>query len=199
MPAAIVAYFLRLVDESQPRGARYSFAPALRFLADGVAARTGLCIGVDSALDGRLAPAVEPSLCRIIQEGLTNVTKHAGATHVQLRLRRDARMVHGLLQDDGVGFAVDQVARQKGPRGLCLLVMQERVEALCGTLQLTSAPGQGATLQITLPVDAGEAASRAECAWPCTSTLSSRIASTSCASWISTRQPPSCATPSAGG
>jgi signal transduction histidine kinase len=59
--------------------------------------------------------------------------------------------VHGLLRDDGAGFAVEQVGGQTGPRGLGLLGIQERLEALGGTLQITSAPGQGTTLQLTLP------------------------------------------------
>jgi signal transduction histidine kinase len=139
--------------------------PALQFLADGVAARTGLRIRVDSAIEGRLAPAVETALYRIMQEGLTNITKHAAAVRVQLQLRRDARMVHALLQDDGVGFAVDPVVNQKGPRGLGLLGIQERVEVLGGTLQITSAPGQGTALQITLPVDSEEASSEANGTW----------------------------------
>jgi signal transduction histidine kinase/CHASE1-domain containing sensor protein len=89
--------------------------PALQFFADGVAARTGLRICIDSSIEGRLAPAVETALYRIMQEGLTNVTKHAAATHVQLQLWRDAQMVHGLLHDNGAGFAVDTVMNQKGP------------------------------------------------------------------------------------
>jgi signal transduction histidine kinase len=125
--------------------------PALQFLAQGVAMRTGLCIRVDSALAGRLAPAVETALYRIMQEGLTNITKHAAATHVDLRLWRDGEMVHGLLRDDGAGFAVEQVVDRTGPRGLGLLGIQERLEALGGTFQITSAPGQGTTLQTTLP------------------------------------------------
>jgi two-component system, NarL family, sensor histidine kinase UhpB len=139
--------------------------PALQFFADGVAARTGLRIRIDSSIEGRLAPAVETALYRIMQEGLTNVTKHAAATHVQLQLWRDAQMVHSLLHDNGAGFAVDTVMNQKGPRGLGLLGIQERLEALGGTLQITSAPGQGTTLQIMLPVDPGEASSGTERAW----------------------------------
>ena len=125
--------------------------PALQSLAQRVAERTGLCIRVDSALAGRLAPAVETALYRIMQEGLTNIAKHAAATHVDLQLWRDDERVHGLLRDDGVGFVVEHVMGQTGPRGLGLLGIQERLEALGGTLQITSAPGQGTTLQITLP------------------------------------------------
>jgi len=125
--------------------------PALQSLAQRVAERTRLCIRVDSALAGRLPPAVETALYRIMQEGLTNVTKHAAATHVDLQLWRDDERVHGLLRDDGVGFAVEHVLGQTEPRGLGLLGIQERLETLGGTLQISSAPGQGTTLQITLP------------------------------------------------
>ena len=94
---------------------------------------------------------LETALYRIMQEGLTNITKHAAATHVDLRLWQDGEMVHGLLRDDGVGFVVEHVVGQTGPRGLGLLGIRERLEALGGTLQIISAPGQGTTLQIMLP------------------------------------------------
>jgi signal transduction histidine kinase len=125
--------------------------PALQGLAQRVAERTRLGIHVDIALAGRLAPAVETALYRIMQEGLTNIAKHAAATHVDLQLWRDDERVHGLLRDDGVGFTVEHVLGQTGQRGLGLLGIQERLEALGGTLQITSAPGQGTTLQIMLP------------------------------------------------
>jgi signal transduction histidine kinase len=151
---AIEAQLRRLSHELRPTILDdLGLLPALQFLAEGVAARTGLCIRVDSAIEGRLAPHVETALYRIMQEGITNITKHAAATHVQLQLRRDARMVHGLLQDDGVGFDVDQAVNQKGPRGLGLLGIQERLGALGGTLQITSGSAQGTMLQITVPVE----------------------------------------------
>jgi signal transduction histidine kinase len=128
--------------------------PALQALARRVAARTGLCIRVDSTIEGRLAPAVETALYRIMQEGLTNITKHAAATHVDLQLWRDDERVHGRLHDDGMGFAVERVMGQPERRGLGLLGIQERVKVLGGTLQIGSAPGQGTTFQITLPAAA---------------------------------------------
>jgi signal transduction histidine kinase/CHASE1-domain containing sensor protein len=131
--------------------------PALQSLAQRVAERTGLCIRVDNAIEGRLAPAVETALYRIMQEGLTNITKHAAATHVDLQLWQDDKRVHGRLRDDGVGFAVEHVMGQPELRGLGLLGIQERLDALGGTLQISSAPGQGTTLQITLPAAAPDA------------------------------------------
>jgi len=149
--------------------------PALQFLVAGVAARTGLRIRLDGAIEGRLAPSVETALYRIMQEGFTNITKHAAATHVHLQLRRDAHTIYGLLHDDGVGFALDQVLAPRGQRGLGLLGIQERLEALGGALQIRSAPGQGTTLQITLPVRPGEASSGVECAWADPSLLASPV------------------------
>ena len=171
---AIEAQLRRLSHELRPTILDdLGLLPALQFLAEGVAARTGLCIRVDSAIEGRLAPHVETALYRIMQEGITNITKHAAATHVQLQLRRDARMVHGLLQDDGVGFAVDRIMNPEGSRGLGLLGIQERLGALGGTLQITSAPGQGTTLQITVPVEPWEASSEADRVWADMSLLAS--------------------------
>src|SRR5262249_41366591 len=92
--------------------------PALQFLTPRVAARTGLCTRVDSVLAGRVTPAFETALYRIMQEGLTNITKHAAATYVDLQLWRDGGRVHGILRDDGVGFAAEQVVGRTEPRGL---------------------------------------------------------------------------------
>jgi signal transduction histidine kinase len=155
---AMEIQFRRLAHELRPTMLDdLGLLPALQFLAQGVAARTGLDIHVDSALADRLAPAVETALYRIMQEGLTNIAKHAAATHVTLQVWHEGGRVRSLLRDDGVGFVVAQVVDRTGLRGLGLLGIQERLEALGGTLQIISAPGQGTTLQITLPVDPGAA------------------------------------------
>jgi two-component system sensor histidine kinase UhpB len=84
-----------------------------------------------------------------VQEGLTNVARHARAGDVLVRLERsgegdgDLRLT---IRDDGVGF--DPAAMR---RGLGLLGMRERVEALGGEMKTESAPGAGVTLRITLP------------------------------------------------
>ena len=161
---AIEAQLRRLSHELRPTILDdLGLLPALQFLVAGVAARTGLRICVDSVIDGRLAPALETALYRTIQEGLTNIVKHAAATHVQLQLWREARMICGRLHDDGVGFAVDQVMGRKEPRGLGLLGIQERLEAVGGTLQITSVPGQGTTLCLMLPSGPEEGSSGAWC------------------------------------
>jgi signal transduction histidine kinase/CHASE1-domain containing sensor protein len=161
--------------ETQLRGLAYELRPtmlddlgllpALQSLVQRVAERTRLYIHVENVLPGRLAPAVETALYRIMQEGLTNIARHAAATHVDLRLWRDDERVHGLLRDDGVGFIAEQILENTELRGLGLLGIQERLEALGGTFQLISAPGQGTTLQITLPADAPDPRADGALAW----------------------------------
>lgn len=99
---------------------------------------------------------VETAAYRIVQESLTNVTRHAKAERVDIHLyRTDAgtptdRIVIDI-RDDGVGFDVE-AARAKGRRGL--EGMRERVELLGGTIELSSRPGAGVQIHVELPVKA---------------------------------------------
>jgi signal transduction histidine kinase len=133
--------------------------PALQFLAEGWPRVRG-CIRVDSVIEGRLALTSRRPLPDHAR-GITNITKHAAATHVELQLRRDAQIVHGLLQDDGVGFAIDRVMNPEGSRGLGLLGIQERLGALAEPPDHLG-PRAGPTLQITVPVEPWEASSEAD-------------------------------------
>lgn len=127
---------------------------AIEFLAQGVSKRAGFPIAVDGSTMGRLPPQIETALYRIVQEALTNVTKHARSTRVNIRLGRKDRRVRCSVQDDGKGFDVDAVFGGRARRGLGLLGIRERVNALGGTLQITSAPRQGTELSVTIPVEA---------------------------------------------
>ncbi|MES9823484.1 MAG: ATP-binding protein [Candidatus Thiodiazotropha endolucinida] len=87
------------------------------------------------------------TLYRIVQEALTNVAKHAAAEKIEIRLERNAEGVIALyIRDDGHGF--DQSSRHKG---MGLLGMRERVEALNGKISLASEPDQGVSIDIHLP------------------------------------------------
>lgn len=128
--------------------------PALEFLAQGVSKRAGLSIAVEGDSEGRLPAPVETALYRCVQEGLANVTKHAKAASVRIQLQREAQEIRCVLRDNGIGFDLPAVLAQKGDRGLGLIGMQERLKALDGKLQVTSSPGQGAELLITIPLGA---------------------------------------------
>ncbi|MBI2884307.1 MAG: PAS domain S-box protein [Candidatus Methylomirabilis oxyfera] len=127
--------------------------PAMEFLAEGVSARTGLSVTVDGPTTGRLPLAIETALYRIVQEALTNVTKHAQATSVSVQVKRENRRLRCTIHDDGIGFDVSAVLAQKGDRGLGLVGIRERLNAVGGRLQITSAPGQGTELAITIPLE----------------------------------------------
>ncbi len=100
---------------------------------------------------GQLGEAINISLYRLVQESLTNISKHAGATRVDIRLivnEQDAhRQVVLEITDNGCGM---QPAA--GNRGLGLIGMRERVEALHGTLAIDSAPARGVRIRLAIPV-----------------------------------------------
>jgi signal transduction histidine kinase len=92
------------------------------------------------------APRVERDVLRIAQEALQNALRHAGAEHVELRLdARNGRLAMSVT-DDGIGF--DPSAPELRSRRLGLTSMEERAEAIGGTLSIESTPGAGTTVRL---------------------------------------------------
>jgi len=117
------------------------------------AARHGIEIDVsiDLAHEGgreraRHAPELETAIYRIVQEALTNATKHGGAGRAVVEIHEADGTVHLEVRDDGAGF--DPTAETDG---FGLVGMRERVELLDGALQVDSAPGAGTTVRATFP------------------------------------------------
>jgi PAS domain S-box-containing protein len=102
-------------------------------------------VGLD---DQRLSPAVETNLYRIVQEALTNVIRHAQATHVGVLLKRRRDQIVTIVEDNGVGFEPKEVVQSAR---LGLLGMRERAEMLGGTLTVESAAGTGTTIFVEAP------------------------------------------------
>jgi PAS domain S-box-containing protein len=127
--------------------------PALEFLARSMSKRTGLSIGVDGVRGDRLSPVIETALYRIVQESLTNVSKHASARRVAITVEREARRVRCSISDDGIGFDVTAVRARRDERGLGLIGIQERLDALGGSLVILSAPTCGTQLLVTIPME----------------------------------------------
>jgi two-component system CheB/CheR fusion protein len=101
----------------------------------------------------RLSPEVETTIYRVVQEGLTNILKHAEATRVSLVLERHDGMARVILEDDGRGFDVDEtLARPEKAQRLGVRGMRERVALLGGELEIESSPGAGTTLYARIPV-----------------------------------------------
>lgn len=125
---------------------------ALKFLAGGIAKRSGLVIEVEDGIEARLPPAVETALYRVAQEALTNIVRHAKAARVGVLLERVPGGVQCRVRDDGVGFDQTAIAARPGERGFGLAAMRERLDAVGGTLRIESVPGGGTNLVMCVPI-----------------------------------------------
>ena len=95
-----------------------------------------------------LDPALSIVLYRVVQEGLTNVMRHAQAKNVHVSLRREDGGLRLQIRDDGVGFA-DGSATRRASHGL--LGMRERVRQVGGTFSASNAEGGGVQLDVFIP------------------------------------------------
>ncbi len=126
---------------------------ALEGLTQEITKNTGLQISCLCEFEHeQLSKEIEMALYRIAQEGLTNILKHAHAIHVKLELKRVDDTAHMCIEDDGVGFDPNRLPLQPGKRHLGLISMQERAEMLGGTVDVYTAPNQGTTIQVLIPI-----------------------------------------------
>jgi signal transduction histidine kinase len=125
----------------------FGLVAALEHLADTFQARSGLETVIQANIDERLPAAMETVLYRVVQEALTNVVKHAGAEHVSIVLRSRDGAVAVTIDDDGQGFATDDVRGDS----LGLLGMRERLALVGGTLEIESTPESGTTIAAEVP------------------------------------------------
>jgi len=127
--------------------------PAIEFLAEGISKRANQTISVHASLNDRLPTSIEIGLYRVVQEALTNAAKHSRASNVHIQMDRPVGLVRCSVRDDGAGFDVAAVLASRGGGGLGLLGMQERLNALGGSLEIQSLPGRGTTLLIKIPLE----------------------------------------------
>jgi signal transduction histidine kinase len=99
----------------------------------------------------QLRPSQELQVVRIVQESLTNVRKHAKATHARVDIAREGNKLVTRIEDDGVGFNAAARARGEFPQ-FGLSTMRERAEGIGGTLTIDSAPGAGTRVRFELPI-----------------------------------------------
>ena len=140
---------LSLRTSPSPQG---GLIPVLTEYLDKFSDQTELktALEVQDGMEAKFAPAVEIQLLRIIQEGLTNVRKHAGARQAVVRFGSDGDRAQITVEDDGRGFEPGEVARRKeGHFGL--QTMQERAEGVGGTFEIDSRPGGGTRITVTVP------------------------------------------------
>ena len=140
----------RVVEDLRPSLLDHFGLPtALRAHVDSACAKAGLRAELALPEDGAAMPKqTSIALFRIVQEGVTNIIRHAGARVVSLRFALEDDACRIILSDDGHGFdAADPRFRwSHGITG-----MRQRVRALGGQFEIESAPGAGTTLRVSIP------------------------------------------------
>jgi signal transduction histidine kinase len=121
----------------------------IRWLAERFGQRTGIEVNYQSSFDGRLPDQTETHLFRIVQEALTNVARHSGATRVAIELARNGERVHLTVRDNGRGFT------ENGSAGLGLVGMRARAQSVGGELEINSS--NGVSVDLWAPLNREEA------------------------------------------
>ena len=135
----------RVMDDLRPPMLDdFGLVATLHWYGARFASRTGVAVTVQGKEPiPRLAAPIENALFRVVQEGLTNVIKHARATQVTVTVAADDGAVRLVVADDGVGFEPTQVVTPNRHGGWGLMTMAERAEAVGGRCRVESQPQQG--------------------------------------------------------
>jgi signal transduction histidine kinase len=137
---------------------QFDVATALLHTSQQIAAGTQLRVELETDGDSHALPEIiEENLLRIGQEALTNVVKHSGATLATIRLGFAAKAVTLTVKDNGSGLVSEKVTVHSD-KHFGLLGMAERSKRLGGRFSVMSAPGEGTTVTVSLPLgpDASE-------------------------------------------
>ncbi len=121
---------------------RGGLTPALRTLAR----RSSVPVELDSRINGRLPDSVEVAAYYVVSEALTNAAKHAQASVVHIAVQAEDSTVELVVRDDGLGGADPR-------RGSGLIGLRDRVEALGGTIEITSNAGNGTSVLAKIPIE----------------------------------------------
>src|SRR4051812_44166179 len=126
-------------------GGSAPFDSALRRYVDFLTADGRLEVDLDIQDGIRLAPDEQIEVFRIVQEGLANARKHAGARHAEVRIEEGAGERFVTVVDDGSGFDEQQIAAGQGLKN-----MRARAASIGGGFRLVSSPGRGTALEVVL-------------------------------------------------
>ncbi|MFN3421173.1 MAG: GAF domain-containing sensor histidine kinase [Armatimonadota bacterium] len=111
---------------------------------------------VNGSINGEVQPEVTIGIFRIVQEALTNIAKHAKASHARVSICQEDSELVVTVEDNGIGFKVNNILRHPDEnKRLGLLGMMERAAMLSGTLNIDSKPGKGTKIQVRIPMPKG--------------------------------------------
>ena len=138
----------------------FGLATALCWYVDRYTQRTGLEVEIIIELpdqNERFSRELETACFRIAQEALTNIVRHARASHILLQLVKDGNVLLLSIKDDGIGFDLESL-RKRAPRAatLGLISMQERAHAAGGAIEIESTISRGTEIRFSLNLEPPE-------------------------------------------
>ena len=132
------------------------FASAARWYVEGYGQRSGLNVTLDAPTDlGRLPDEIELALFRVLQEALTNVHRHSGASAAEVQVRHEAEQVVLEIKDNGRGIPEELLSHFRATgagTGVGIAGIRERVRELGGKLTLES-NGSGTLVRVAVPLE----------------------------------------------
>jgi len=123
--------------------------------------RTGIRAQLAETMEARLAPEIELCVYRIIQEALSNVARHSGATACTVTLNAGGGLLRLIIEDNGRGVGLVATRITEG-RGLGLIGMRERAHVLRGSFSVSDREGGGTVVAVMVPLDAPAETGNAE-------------------------------------
>ena len=121
--------------------------------------RTGIRAQLAETMDTRLAPTIELCVYRIVQEALNNIAQHSGASACTISLNAGRGTLRLVVEDNGCGPGGGRFGHG---RGLGLIGMRERAQALGGTFTIKEREGRGTSVIVTLPLETGSVTNDAD-------------------------------------
>jgi signal transduction histidine kinase len=127
--------------------------PALHTFMKGFRAETGISVSLSAfAAIEQVNGDKRTVLYRVAQEALTNIARHAQASHAEVKIQKQNGAIAMKIKDNGKGFPQERVLHAKKRKRLGLLGMRERLEMVGGNFTVTSAPGKGTTIVAQIPL-----------------------------------------------
>jgi signal transduction histidine kinase len=142
-----------LIQELHPQSSiKDGLVPAIRNLTARQFANTMIQVNLQLTGTQRYSERIEMELFRIIQEALNNISKHAQAKTITISMDLEKEnLLHLEIEDDGIGFDIDQVKSLPGHLGLTSI--QERARNIGGTLTIDSHPGDGTRIIVEIELE----------------------------------------------
>ena len=120
----------------------------LRWLSESFTQRTRIEVDYKSDFEDRLPDETETHLFRIVQEALTNVARHSGATKVAISMHSSGERIHISIRDNGSGLGT----HDGDTRGMGMIGMRARARSAAGELTVNSKPGGGVAIDVWAPI-----------------------------------------------